>query len=67
MKTHIVIIGAGSLEFSSRLTADLLSYLALADSHFSLVDVDTERLEFAGQIVERIFKEGEYTHKIQAK
>jgi alpha-galactosidase len=60
MRKHIVIIGAGSLEFSSRLTADLLSYHDLADSHFSLVDVDAERLDFAGQIVERIFKEGEY-------
>ena len=60
MKKNIVIIGAGSLEFSSRLTADLLSYEDLASSHFSLVDVDSERLEFAGQIVERIFKEGGY-------
>ena len=58
--TKIVIIGAGSLEFSSRLTADLLSYPALGASHFALVDIDPERLAFAGKIVERIFKEGGY-------
>ncbi len=58
--TKVVIIGAGSLEFSSRLTADLLSYPDLAASHFALVDVDAERLDFAGQIVARIFQEGGY-------
>ena len=40
----IVIVGAGSLEFSSRLTADCLSYPALAGAHFALVDTDPERL-----------------------
>ena len=56
----IVIIGAGSLVFSSRLTADLLTYPDLADAHFALVDVDAERLDYAGRIVERIFEEGNY-------
>lgn len=56
----IVIIGAGSLVFSSRLTADLLTYPALADAHFALVDVDAQRLDYAGRIVERILKEGHY-------
>ena len=36
----IVIIGAGSLVFSSRLTADLLSYPTLQKAHFALVDTD---------------------------
>ncbi|OQY35293.1 MAG: hypothetical protein B6241_02030 [Spirochaetaceae bacterium 4572_59] len=58
--TEIVIIGAGSLVFSSRLTADILSYSELADSHFRLVDTDPLRLEFAEKIVNRIFKEGKY-------
>lgn len=56
----IVIIGAGSLVFSSRLTADLLTYPDLADAHFALVDVDAERLDYAGRIVQRIFDEGNY-------
>jgi alpha-galactosidase len=57
---RIVIIGAGSLVFSSRLTADLLSYEALSCGHFALVDVDEERLDLAGQIVARILAEGDY-------
>ena len=56
----VVIIGAGSLGFSSKLTADILSYPAMADTHFGLVDVDSERLSFAKRIAERIFKEGGY-------
>ena len=35
---RIVIIGAGSLVFSSRLTADILTYPALQETHFALVD-----------------------------
>lgn len=60
MPKKIVIIGAGSLVFSSRLTADLLTYPALSDAHFALVDVDAERLDYAARIVERIFREGGY-------
>ncbi len=56
----IVIIGAGSLVFSSRLTADLLSYDTCSGAHYALVDIDAERLEYAGRICERMFKEGGY-------
>lgn len=56
----VVIIGAGSLVFSSRLTADILTYDAFKKAHFALVDVDGERLEYAEKIVHRIFKEGNY-------
>ncbi len=58
--TRIAIIGAGSLVFSSRLTADILSYPHLRDAHFALVDVDRERLAYAGRIVERICRDGGY-------
>jgi alpha-galactosidase len=58
--SRIVIIGAGSLVFSSRLTADILTYPHLRDAHFALVDVDAERLAYAGRIVERICKDGGY-------
>lgn len=57
---NIVIIGAGSLEFSSRLTADILSYENTREVHFSLVDIDETRLAYAGRIVERIFRDGNY-------
>ena len=58
--TRIAIIGAGSLVFSSRLTADILTYPQLRDAHFALVDVDEERLAYAGRIVERICRDGGY-------
>ena len=59
---RIAIIGAGSLVFSSRLTADILTYPHLRDAHFALVDVDAERLAYAGRIVERIFRDGGYSN-----
>ena len=58
---RVVIIGAGSLVFSSRLTADILTYEAFRQAHFALVDVDGERLEYAEKIVHRMFKEGGYS------
>lgn len=59
---RIAIIGAGSLVFSSRLTADILTYPHLQDAHFALVDVDAERLAYAGRIVDRIFRDGGYAN-----
>ena len=46
----IVIIGAGSLVFSSRLQADILSFENLRHAHFCLVDIDEERLSYAQRI-----------------
>lgn len=68
--TRIAIIGAGSLVFSSRLTADILTYPHLRNAHFALVDVDAERLAYAGRIVERICREGGYadaTHSLHSE
>ena len=56
----VVIIGAGSLVFSARLTADILSYESTCATEFALVDIDAERLEYAGRIIERIFRDGGY-------
>ena len=56
----VVIIGAGSLEFASRLTADILSYPELADTQFALVDVDAERLSYGARITEDIIRRGGY-------
>ena len=60
MPKKIVIIGAGSLVFSSRLTADILSYPALEDSEICLVDVEPDRLKYAEKIANRIIQEGGY-------
>jgi len=56
----IAIIGAGSLTFTARLVADILTFETLRDAHFALVDTDAERLGFAKQIVQRILSEGGY-------
>ena len=61
MSNNIVIIGAGSLVFSSRLTADILSYPSLANLEIRLVDVDSDRLTYAKKIANRIIKEGGYS------
>lgn len=56
----VVLIGAGSLVFSSRLTADILSFPLTRETEFALVDIDEKRLAYASRIIERIFKEGGY-------
>lgn len=53
----IVFIGAGSVVFSRRLMIDILSYPALADSHFALVEIDETRLDTARRVAERVIKE----------
>ncbi len=53
----IVFIGAGSVVFSRRLMIDILSFPALADSHFALVDVDEARLDAARRVAERVIGE----------
>lgn len=58
---NIVIIGAGSLVFSSRLTADILTFPELSASRFVLVDIDETRLAYAEKICRRIFLEGGYS------
>ena len=57
---NVTIIGAGSLGFSRKLMIDILSYPELSDSHFSLMDVDPKRLEYAGRIADRVLREGGY-------
>ncbi|MBI4641725.1 MAG: alpha-galactosidase [Candidatus Tectomicrobia bacterium] len=61
----IVIIGAGSLVFTRTLVKDIVAVPALADSTFSLVDTDEERLEFAKQAVGRIIKEAKCKAKVE--
>ena len=62
----IVFIGAGSSVFFQRLMIDVLSFPALADSEFHLVDIDPKRLEYARRIGERIIKERHLPVKVCA-
>ncbi len=50
--TRIAFIGAGSVEFTKNLLADLLTFPALAGSTIALHDIDPERLEAARAMAE---------------
>lgn len=54
---QITFIGAGSLGFTRGLVRDILTYPALSDTHFSLMDIDPERLEAIEHDVRRIIAE----------
>ncbi len=55
----IAFIGAGSLVFSQRLIIDILSFPALRETTFALVDIDEKRLDYARRVAERIIHETE--------
>lgn len=57
----IAIIGAGSLTFAHRMIIDSLSYPAMQDAHFALIDIDEMRLGYMEKIAKRTFREGNYT------
>ncbi len=50
----IALIGAGSMVFSKNVIADLLTFDALKDTTFALMDVDADRLALAGVMAESI-------------
>lgn len=52
--TKIAFIGAGSLEFTSELARDILTYPILQDATLSLMDIDAERLGFAEKALKRL-------------
>ncbi|NOX97482.1 MAG: alpha-galactosidase [Nitrospirae bacterium] len=56
----ITFIGAGSLEFTRKLVRDILTFPLLKDATFVLMDIDKERLEFAGKAVQAIIDKGQY-------
>jgi len=56
--TKITFIGAGSLEFTSNLVRDILTFPLLEDTHIVLMDIHAERLEFAKQAVVKLIEAG---------
>ena len=52
--TKITLIGAGSVEFTRVLLADLVAFPELADATIALHDIDPERLETATLIAEDV-------------
>jgi alpha-galactosidase/6-phospho-beta-glucosidase family protein len=60
-RLKISIIGAGSIIFTRKLIKDLLSYPDLRNVKISLMDIDSERLDITGKIVEELIIEAEVT------
>ena len=62
----IVLIGAGSHVFCSRLITDILYYPELRDSTISLMDIAKEPLELSATFAERIVAQNNFNTKIEA-
>ena len=64
--TKIVLVGAGSHVFSSRLITDILSYPELRDSTISLMDIAAEPLELAAAFAHKIVAQNNFPAKIES-
>jgi alpha-galactosidase len=64
--TKITFIGAGSLGFTAGLVRDILTFPLLQDATLSLMDINTERLEYAHKAVTKIIEAGGYPAKVEA-
>ena len=64
--TKIAFIGAGSFGFTRKLVRDILTFPRLEDATLALMDIDSERLDFSRQAVQRIVDEGEYPATVEA-
>lgn len=64
--TKITFIGAGSLGFTAELVRDILTFPLLEDATISLMDINSERLDFAKTAVTKIIQEGDYPTKVTA-
>ena len=56
----IAFIGAGSFGFTRKLARDLLTFPSLEGADIALMDINSERLEFAERAVKRIVETGGY-------
>jgi len=64
--TKITFIGAGSLEFTSALVRDILTFPLLEDAHIALMDINAERLEFSKQAVVKLIEAGGHPATVSA-
>ena len=63
---QIAVIGAGSQVFAQAMVRDSLSFPALADSTFRLMDIDPEPLGYMETIARKMVKQGGYPAEIVA-
>jgi alpha-galactosidase len=66
MMTKITFIGAGSLEFTSELVRDILTFPLLEGATIALMDINAERLEFARRTVAKLVEGGKRPAKVIA-
>ncbi len=66
MRKKIAFIGAGSVTFTRNLVRDILSYPSLNNSIITLMDIDSERLQYSRNIVKELIKAGGYPAKVYA-
>jgi len=64
--TKITFIGAGSLNFTSELVRDILTFPLLEDATLSLMDINPERLAWAKKGVEKLIAAGSRPAKVEA-
>ncbi len=62
----IVFVGAGSTVFAKNLLGDLLSYPELSETHFSLFDIDQERLKTSEIVAHKVAQSLDAKPKIEA-
>jgi len=63
---RIAIIGAGSAVFAQAMIRDSLSFPALADSTFALMDIDPEPLGYMETIARRMVQQGGHAARVEA-
>ncbi len=64
--TRIAFIGAGSITFTRTLVRDLLSFPALQDATFALMDIDDDRLAKSEAMARRLVEENGLEATIEA-
>jgi len=52
--TRIAMMGAGSLQFTMRLTQDIVNHASLADAHIALMDTDPARLDLVKRVMDNM-------------
>lgn len=62
----IALIGAGSLGFGKRLMIDILSFPELADSTFSLMDINAKTLAITKASADKIVRQAKSPAKVEA-
>jgi alpha-galactosidase len=62
----IAFIGAGSLGFTTNLVRDLLTFPLLEEASITLMDIHSERLEYAHQSVRKLIQAGQHPTRVEA-